>query len=94
MTDYRMKAETGKFDITGGDRKMPIKRATAAWAYLYITLALALAFAWTVIQVWPDFWKIGALFLSTAVLTYLFLFSGKFINWLLGIKDWYENRWL
>jgi archaellum biogenesis protein FlaJ (TadC family) len=87
-----MKAETGKFKVTGGGVKMTVKRGQESWTYLYITLALSLAFVWTVIQVWPDLWKVGGLFASTAVLVYLFLFNGQFVNWLIGLKSWYENR--
>jgi len=61
-------------------------------AYIYITLALSLAFTWTMIQVWPSYGKMLAVVISTTILIYLFLFNGRFINKLVGLKSWYEER--
>jgi len=96
MTDepkpYVLKAESGKFKVTGSSVQMKIKRGDASYAYFYIVLAFFVGFCWTVIQVWDDARKVAAIVFITALSIYLFLFSARFQNRLLGLKSWYEDQ--
>jgi amino acid permease len=92
MAGHKLEAEPGSYKVTGNSVSATVKRGPSTWAYIYITLALLLAFVWTVIQVWGSCGRMLAVVISTAILIYLFLFNGWFINKLVVLKEWYENQ--
>jgi archaellum biogenesis protein FlaJ (TadC family) len=71
-----------------------VKQGREGWNYIYITLAFTLTFVGTVIQMVPISFPYNLIFyaLAFAGTCCLFLLSGRFQRWLIGLKISYEEK--
>jgi len=88
---------TAKTRLHGGSQvtvDAKVKRGPESWTYIYVVLGFALAIEGTIIQMTPaQFpWNLIAYTVIGGITFYLFIFSGKFQDKLIGMKNRYESK--
>jgi hypothetical protein len=70
-----------------------VRRGPVSWAFIYLTLGFALAIESTVIPMLVSFpWNIILYIVVGAFTFWLFIRNGKFQNWLIKLKQSYEDQ--
>lgn len=95
MTDYKMEAETGKFEVKMSDKvDFKIKRGEESWKYIYTILGFMLTIEGTIVSMFSisAICKILLFFITIAVTSFLFFESSKFQNILFSFKSKMEEK--
>ena len=75
--------------------KAVVQRGPESWNFIYVVLGFTLAIECTVISMFePLKFPLNIFILAVVVIltVWVFLFSGRFQNKLLGLKNSYENK--
>lgn len=85
--DYRLKAETGKFKLSGKEISLELKRGDISWAYFPIAYNILLTIALAIITSTNHsvLVKITTIIIISLLLFYLCFFGPTFRNKIIGL---------
>ena len=92
--NYILKAETGKFSVSGGSVEGKIKRGEISWAYFPIAYTILLTISMGIIQIieiltW--YCRIILILLISSLWFNLCFFNGKFRTFIVGLFSKSKN---
>jgi membrane associated rhomboid family serine protease len=86
MTDYKLNAEPGRYEVKGSSLSATVTRGAESWQFLAFVFAALVALAFALIDdiAARNWWRLGVKLAAFAVVGYLTLFDPKVRNWLVG----------
>lgn len=81
--------------IAGDDASATVVRGSESWTFIYVLLGFVLTIEGNFIQMIKPLefpWNLPVFLIAMLLTVWLFVGSGRFQNWLIGLKIKYETK--